>query len=366
MPRENKQHEKIVIVDDEEIIRRFLIRSLKTLGYTDVSEAGSAEEGFEIIQRTKPSLVISDIHMPGENGLELLKKVKSAQPDTGFVIMTASDDLGDAIASLHLGADRYLLKPMNMEELDHTIANSLEHRRLILENRAYQKNLEKKVEERTTELSKTLHELDQANHRIRTSYIETIYRLTITSEYRDEETGAHIKRIGHYSKVLAKELGLTEERVDEIFYGSPMHDLGKVGIPDTILRKQGSLTPEEFEIMKQHTTIGAKILRDSSSEYLNVAEVIAFAHHERWDGTGYPRALKGDAIPLEGSIVQLADVYDALRSKRPYKEPLDHETVCRIITEGDGRTQPGHFCPAVLDVFKKSAQEFERLFIENQ
>lgn len=357
---------KILIVDDEEIIRRFLGRSLEHLGYNNVEEASSAEEGFEVFQRIKPALVITDIHMPGESGLVFLKKAKKYLPDAGFIIMTASDDLDDAISSLNQGADQYVLKPLKVSEIQHAVESGLEKRRLILENREYQKSLEEKVQMRTEELRKSLQELDGAHQKIKVSHIETIYRLTVTSEYRDEETGSHIRRVGHYSRFLAKELGLAPEKVEAIFHGSPMHDLGKVGIPDSILRKPASLTPEEFEIMKTHAKIGADILKGSSSEYLKAAEKIALTHHENWDGTGYPSALKGKAIPMEGCIVKIADVYDALRSTRPYKPGFDHETACRIIFEGDQKTKPEHFAPVALEIFRKSAQEFARIFVENQ
>jgi len=237
--------------------------------------------------------------------------------------------------------------------------------RLEQTNRELEQSLaaRKQTEEK---LQQSLRELDQANRKTQTSYIETIYRLTTTSEYRDEETGVHIKRIGYYSKLLAVELGCSREIADEIFYAGPMHDLGKVGIPDNILRKQGVLTPEEFAIMRTHTTIGSTILLGSFSDYINTAEKIALAHHENWDGTGYPSGLKGEGIPMEGCIVKMADVYDALRSKRPYKPSLDHETSCRIIFDGDQKTRPEHFAPVVLETFRKLAREFDRIFEKNQ
>jgi len=366
MTGEKKQCERILIVDDEQEILRFLSRSLKHLGYTDVEEAGNAEEGFEIVRKTQPAMVITDIHMPGESGLELLKKVKKCLPDTGFIVITASDDLRDAIASLNQGADRYLLKPLNIEEIQFAVGLAMEKRRLVLENREYRKNLEEKVQLRTEELHRSLQELDVAHTKIKVGYVETIYRLTVTSEYRDEETGLHIRRIGHYSRLLAEQLGFSPENADAMFHAGPMHDLGKVGIPDSILRKAALLSPEEFEIMKSHAKIGADILKGSSSQYLQFAEKIALTHHENWDGTGYPSALKGKNIPMEGCIVKMADVYDALRSSRPYKESFDHETACRIIFEGDDKTKPEHFAPAVLEIFRKSAPEFARIFAENQ
>ena len=204
-------------------------------------------------------------------------------------------------------------------------------------------------------------QLKKAFEQIRYGYIETVYRLTLAAEYRDKETGNHIKRISLYSQMMARYLGLPEDQVEVIFFASPMHDVGKIGIPDAILLKPGPHTPEEFEIMKTHTTIGGQILRDSDSEILKTAREVALTHHERWDGAGYPNRLKGDEIPIAGKIVNIVDIYDALRSKRPYKEAFTHADSCAVIERLKDR-----FDPALYKAFKDCADQFKRLFDENR
>jgi putative two-component system response regulator len=183
--------------------------------------------------------------------------------------------------------------------------------------------------------------------RIKAASLDTIYRLSMASEYRDEDTGAHIKRMSRYSAAVARHMGLSESDVETILYAAPMHDLGKIGIPDKILLKPAKLDPAEWKIMKQHTVIGAKILKESDAEFIKLAEIIAQCHHEKWDGTGYPGSLKGIDIPIAGRITAIADVFDALTSKRPYKEPFSVEESLSIIREGRGT----HFDPEVVDAF---------------
>jgi putative two-component system response regulator len=194
------------------------------------------------------------------------------------------------------------------------------------------------------------------------AYYDTVLRLTRASAYKDRETGAHIQRVSHYAKVLARQLGWSDEDQELIFRAAPMHDVGKIAIPDDLIRKRGSLEGGDRQVMESHTLIGASLLEGSSSRLLDMAREIALTHHEHWDGSGYPHHLVGEQIPIAGRIVMLSDHYDALRSRRSYKRGFDHDATCRIILEGDGRTLPDHFDPNLLVIFGLVHREFESVF----
>jgi putative two-component system response regulator len=197
---------------------------------------------------------------------------------------------------------------------------------------------------------------------LKETLIDTVQRLTRMAEYRDEDSHAHVRRSGYYAALIARELGIPADEAEIMSYASPMHDIGKIAIPDSILLKTGPLTPREIEIMKTHTTVGGRILGGSDSPYLRSAEKFALYHHEHWDGTGYPFGLKGEEIPIEGRIMFLIDQYDALRSRRPYKPPFGHDAAAAIIAKGNYRSSPGYYDPKLLEIFLANEAGFAEIF----
>ena len=319
----------------------------------DGYRVASAEDGPSALRKADdmaPDIVLLDAMMPGMDGFQVAETLKSAEHTRTIpiIMVTALDDQGSRLRALKAGAQEFLTKPIDRNEVSLRVRNMLMLREysnfLADQNRI----LGVMVEERT--------------HQVLASYRETIETLSRAATYKDEITGAHVSRISHYTEEMARTIGMNAGFCETIRYASQMHDIGKIAIPDAILLKTGPLTHDEWAIMKTHTTLGAQLLKGGDSPYLQMGAEIALHHHERWDGAGYPGGLKGPLIPLSARIMNICDQYDALRSERPYKRALSHDTAVEAITVGDGRTLPSHFDPDIVAAFRLSAGRFRDIF----
>ncbi|MEI6634855.1 MAG: HD domain-containing phosphohydrolase, partial [Chlamydiota bacterium] len=318
-------------------VRDIVIRGLKIHGYECASAAGP-REALLMLERRPPAVVISDINMPGENGLWLLARIKDLWPDISVIMLTAIDETQSAVSCLTQGADDYIVKPINLKELAFSVGKAIEKRRLVIENKEYQRNLELLVEERTIDLKKALQQLKH-------SYNMTLHALVASLDAREHKTSNHSQRVCMYAIVLAKAMGLKYALIQNLSMGALLHDIGKLGVPDSILLKPGELTEEEWKLMRRHPEIGWNILRDI--DFLEPALDVVLNHHEQWDGRGYPAGLKGESIPRGARIFLVVDALDTITTDRPYRaavtfaEAFDELRRCR-------GTQ---FDPDVVDCF---------------
>ncbi len=353
---------RVLVVDDEPALRRSVRAYLEDLDH-QVLEAEHGQIGLDILAETTVDVAVVDLNMPVLDGYAFIEVACRHYPDLPTVVISGVGVVEDALRAVRLGAWDYLTKPIrNFDVLMHTLDKVVERAALRRENRRYQEHLEVLVRQRTEELERTRRQIMQ--------------RLSRAAEYKDNETGNHVMRVGEISAVLGQAMGMSPERCQMLRECAPLHDIGKIGIPDAVLLKPGKLTPEEWAIMQQHCLYGCEILSSLTSrdqaryhclhfdetdpddnELLHLARILALLHHERWDGTGYPLGIMGEQIPVEARIVALVDVYDALCSERPYKPAFPEDRCLAIIAEGRGT----HFDPAVVDAFFASLDEIRAI-----
>ena len=327
----------ILLVDDELVNIKLLERALSGSNYRNLLSTTDPRTVLEIFQRHEIDLIILDLNMPGMDGFEVMHQIQNLGREDlpPILILTAQYDQEHRIRALKLGASDYVTKPFSMEELLARVSNLLQvqlYHKYMKERNEW---LEQRVRDRTKELYDTR--------------LQIVRRLGRAAEFRDNETGMHIIRMSQISMILAEASGMGSRDCELILNASPMHDIGKIGIPDYILLKPAKLDSSEWEIMKTHTTIGAEILSGDDSDLLSMARIIALAHHERWDGGGYPGGLQGEQIPQVGRIVALSDVFDALTSTRPYKKGWSLEAALKYIYENSGK----HFEPRMVNLFQE-------------
>ena len=339
------QGSKILIIDDSKLILKLTSEWLENEGF-EVHTASSGITALSLIRDIDLDLILLDIIMPEMDGYSVARQLKG-NPETSsipIIMVSALEDRQSILQGLEAGASEYLTKPIDPSELTLRVRNMLQLKKMGDLLKEQNTALEDIVNQRTEQLEN--------------SFLATIEGLSKAAEYRDDETGSHVRRISYYSSALAKEMGMDSTYCRTIFHASPMHDVGKIGTPDKILFKSGPLTEEEWEIMKRHTIDGAGILSTIDSPYTEMGKEIALCHHERWDGSGYPYGIAGEAIPLSARIMSICDIYDALRSPRPYKKGFNHHEAVDIIVNGDGRTEPKHFDPDVHHAFAQCSDDF--------
>jgi putative two-component system response regulator len=329
----------ILLVDDEEMIRQLLYQKLSPEGYR-CEQAANAEQALEKLKDDSIELVILDIKMPGKSGIQLLPEIKAKYPDTAVIMATAVDDAGTAINCMKAGAYDYVTKPFNLEEVSFSVKRALEKRRLELENRDYQQHLEEKVEEQA--------------EKIRASFFNAITALAYALEAKDVYTSGHSQRVTEISVAIAKHLGLDKETIEKIRLAGLVHDIGKIGVRESVLNKPGSLSDEEYKHVRLHSETGARILKPIVGDG-DILKAVRH-HHERYDGAGYPDGLKGEQIPQLARIIAVADTFDAMTSERPYRKALTPQEACAEVERCRGTQFDPEVASAFLEVWRVASK----------
>ena len=345
---------EVWVVDDSRSVLSLVNEILQDEGH-EVRTFSMPIEAVECFYEHQPDVIISDIMMPELDGIGFLEKIVEVDDGLPVILMTSNPGTDSAIMAVRHRAFEYLVKPVDEKGLRGSVRRALQYRDFHAEQKkslSYVENM----------YYRKIASVDLALSDMKNTTFDVLRALIMAAGFRDNETGEHIMRIGIASHALAMKLGLPKEFCENIFYASPMHDIGKIGISDAVLLKNGPLNMEEFNEMKEHTKIGARILSEGSSELMNMAREIALNHHEKWDGTGYPSGRRGLDIPLAARIVMLVDTYDALRSNRPYRNGYSHEDAIRIMSVGDGRVMPDQFDPDMLGQFLAIQDEFRNIF----
>ena len=342
----NYQHpgEKILIVDDEPNVRSVLLKHFEEEGSACMGSP-SALDALDLMKNQAFSLIISDVMMPGMSGMEFLRLAKKLSPETAFIVITGLMDINTAIDSLRIGADDFITKPFELTAIRRAVDRALDRRRLLIENRFYREELERQVRERTFELNEALYDVEE-------SYKITLEALVTALDAREHETQAHSQRVREYTLTLARNLGLKHDDLIQVGRGALLHDVGKIGVQDSILLKPGKLDETEWVEMRKHPQIGYNILQ--SIEFLAPAAEIVLCHQERWDGRGYPNALAGLDIPLGARIFAVVDTLDAMTSDRPYRKAMSFDTALNEIRACSGSQFDPNVVSAFLDMPPRS------------
>jgi putative two-component system response regulator len=346
---------RILVADDDEMIRTLHAEFVRGFGY----EVEIAADGIEAIAKIGlgVDLVLTDAHMPNMDGFEVARRIRQTRSsdELPIVMVTSLEAREDRLRAYETGINDFINKPVDHTELRLRLKWLLELKTAQDTLRRSKETLESTVERRTRELRQALEEVTRAQREVQAGHLDTIRRLTLAAEYKDHDTAGHIERIGRYSQVVGLAMHLQPRIVDLLLHAAPMHDVGKLGIPDSILLKPGPFTDDERRIMNTHTTIGGQILSGSSSPVIQMGERVALTHHEKWDGSGYPNGIEGDIIPIEARICSVVDFFDALTMDRPYRKAVPKDEVVEMIVSETGKS----FDPAVVEVFIDVRAEIE-------